>query len=190
MSRIGHTNNRHPLCPECGYNLVATVANEGRTCPECGCAFEPHELTREVRPGDWTPMRGLGNLARRQAIKALALGLIITGVFGVLQLLLEGPINRSVGVFSIFLLVGLLFVTAIVGAISGSVLARDANEHAGMDGAPVAIVGIAMTAAMMSAVVLTLTMTLGLTIAPPTGIVVVATGVAAITLVRRAVFEE
>ena len=30
---------RHPLCPSCRYDLVVTVEEGGRTCPECGTAI-------------------------------------------------------------------------------------------------------------------------------------------------------
>ena len=190
MSRIGHTSNRHPLCPECGYDLVATVAQDRRTCPECGREFEIHELRREVRRDDWTPARGLLKLTRIQSLKAIALGLVFAGVFGLLQILLEGMIRQTTGIISVFLLIGLLIVTAVVGGIAGAVFSKDANEQAGMDGIVVAVIGIIVTAIMMTAVVVAVDLTFGFTIAPQTGVVLIATMVASITLIRRAIFDD
>lgn len=45
---------RHPLCPNCDYDLVATLAANKRICPECGEAFELGDLKYESRPGDWS----------------------------------------------------------------------------------------------------------------------------------------
>ncbi|TVQ55183.1 MAG: hypothetical protein EA377_03915 [Phycisphaerales bacterium] len=190
MSRIGHTSNRHPLCPECGYDLVATVAQDGRTCPECGYEFEIHELRREVRRDDWTPARGLLNLAKIQGLKAIALGLIVAGVLGLLQILLEDTIRQAAGIISIFLLIGLLIVTAIVGGVAGAVLSKDANEQAGMDGIIVAVMGIIITAITITVAVVAVDLTFGFTIAPMTGVVLIATMVASITLIRRAIFDD
>jgi len=63
---------RHPLCPECKYDLIATVAAGRSICPECGYEFEAWELRGEKRPGEWTPLIGL-----RRAVISLALRSLI-----------------------------------------------------------------------------------------------------------------
>jgi len=50
---------RHPCCPECGHDLSGTIEGGGRSCPECGRAFEVNELPRRGLPGAWTAARGL-----------------------------------------------------------------------------------------------------------------------------------
>lgn len=50
---------RHPHCPECKYDLIATVETGRRICPECGYEFEMYELSGEKRPGEWTIWIGL-----------------------------------------------------------------------------------------------------------------------------------
>ena len=69
-SRIGHTSRRHPLCPHCGYDLVATVADEGRVCPECGREFRREELPRAPAPDEWTPARGLLRLVLAVTVRS------------------------------------------------------------------------------------------------------------------------
>ncbi len=58
---------RHPLCPACGYDLVATLAADKRVCPECGEGFSPSQLDWERRPGDWTALTAI-----RFGVRALA----------------------------------------------------------------------------------------------------------------------
>jgi predicted RNA-binding Zn-ribbon protein involved in translation (DUF1610 family) len=76
VSRIGHTTSRHPLCPSCGYDLVATIDAGKRICPECGEAFELHDVIRAARPGDWTLARGIGRLLLRLAWRG-AIALVV-----------------------------------------------------------------------------------------------------------------
>ena len=45
---------RHPLCPACGYDLVASIAAKKRVCPECGETFTLEDVNWERRAGDWT----------------------------------------------------------------------------------------------------------------------------------------
>lgn len=48
------------ICPECGYNLQGLP--EAR-CPECGCQFDPDELTAREQEGPRWPAKGLVVLA-------------------------------------------------------------------------------------------------------------------------------
>lgn len=71
---------RHPLCPACGYDLVATLAADKRVCPECGEPFSPSQLNWEIRPGDWsaaTAIRfGVRALAKRTLLATIAAALM------------------------------------------------------------------------------------------------------------------
>lgn len=64
---------RHPLCPECKYDLIATVEAGRRICPECGYEFEMYELRGEKRPGDWTFQIGLRNTVISLILRSLVI---------------------------------------------------------------------------------------------------------------------
>jgi len=66
---------RHPLCPSCDYDLVATLAANRRICPECGEEFELGDLKYEWRQGDWS-----NTVAIRRGLLALCSRLLI-GLF-------------------------------------------------------------------------------------------------------------
>ena len=63
----------HPLCPECKYDLIATVEAGRRICPECGYEFEMYELRGEKRPGDWTFQIGLRNTVISLILRSLVI---------------------------------------------------------------------------------------------------------------------
>jgi hypothetical protein len=134
MSRIGHVNARHPLCPSCGYDLVATIDAGNRVCPECGLEFQLDELDREVRPEDWTIGRGVRRLAMVVAYRALLMMAVWVGVVWGIDLLLHviGP-NVPAAIRLILLLIGGIAIFALAGWV-GAFLARDANEEAGFSG--------------------------------------------------------
>lgn len=64
---------RHPLCPECKYDLIATVEAGRRICPECGYEFEMYELRGEKRQGDWTFQIGLRNTVISLILRSLVI---------------------------------------------------------------------------------------------------------------------
>jgi 4-hydroxybenzoate polyprenyltransferase len=106
----------HPLCPNCGYDLVATIDAGRNVCPECGCEFEGHELKRAVLPEDWTIARGLG------------WGLALWGIATAAAWLAAG---RNWRIAMVTYLVAMLLLLAS-GAVIGRVLAKNMDEIAGL----------------------------------------------------------
>ncbi|MHC4217762.1 MAG: hypothetical protein ACYSU7_04820 [Planctomycetota bacterium] len=159
VSRIGHTPRRHPTCPHCGYDLVATVDAGGRVCPECGYEFELSELGRSAMPGDWTPARGLRRLVAVVAIRAAVCLVVWTVLLVALSMLCGGV--RSVApagvLMAVWVCCGVLVL--ISGAVVGAVVGRRLEEAAGFRApfllavpiiaAAVAIVGGATLAAVV-----------------------------------------
>jgi hypothetical protein len=116
---------RHPLCPGCKYDLVATVQANRRVCPECGYEFEMYELSGEKRPGDWTFGIGL----RRAFIFLLVRSLLILPVWVaivclVMPLLSMFPV--SIGAFA-----GIAIILALPGCMIGYLLGSKLSEYAG-----------------------------------------------------------
>jgi hypothetical protein len=60
---------RHPLCPYCHYDLIATVADNNRTCPECGAHFNLDELHYQPAESDWSARDALSALMRATALR-------------------------------------------------------------------------------------------------------------------------
>src|SRR5687768_5415628 len=75
QQRVIQTTRRHPLCPYCGYDLVATVADGKRICPECGSDFALSDLQYQQFAGDWTfrsaLTRGVGVIFARAILASL-----------------------------------------------------------------------------------------------------------------------
>ena len=66
------SNSRHhPLCPDCGYDLLGSVDARRRVCPECGYEFTLDELSRRGRTGDWTPAHGYRRAVTVLLVKSL-----------------------------------------------------------------------------------------------------------------------
>ena len=116
---------RHPLCPYCRYDLVATVHGGGNTCPECGESFEPHELLREHRPGDWTERTGLVTLFTSLLLRSI-IGLGIWALW--LWLVSLIPITHALLI--VVILAGHIIVAVIVAKIMWTRL----RERCGFDG--------------------------------------------------------
>jgi hypothetical protein len=190
MSRIGHTTKRHPLCPECGYDLVATIADGRDVCPECGFQFEMHELVREVRPEDWTPWRGLRRMGLVLAARAVVVFLGWSVILWVTNALLAivGPAVSGFG--RVMLLLGAAVIIFAAGGAVGHLLARRAEEHAGfmspLLGAVITIVAWAVI--LLGVSVVQATGTLGAT--SSTGVVIVAGGFALFFIIRTLYFSD
>lgn len=134
---------RHPLCPGCRYDLVATVDVGGRVCPECGEEFEPHELLREVRPGEWTEFGGVKKLAQILAIRiAIALPIWLMWIY-----LVSGGI--FVGATSVWLLF-LLVVHLGLGGLLGRIVWKELPERSGFDGLFPFVAAVAALAATLA----------------------------------------
>lgn len=78
------SSQRHPLCPECGYDLfgIMTPMTRSIVCPECGEELDPRDLLRERRPGEWTIWIGLRAAALSLVIRCLiALPFVIGSLY-------------------------------------------------------------------------------------------------------------
>jgi hypothetical protein len=118
-------SRRHPLCPECRYDLIATVAAGRTTCPECGYEFEAWELRGEKHAGEWTPLVGLRRAVISLAIRSLIILPLWAGlVWGLTPLLLMFPLG--IRVFG-----GIAILLAIPGCLIGHVLASGLADRAG-----------------------------------------------------------
>jgi hypothetical protein len=132
---------RHPLCPACGYDLVATVAASKRICPECGAAFELADLNYEVRKGDWTASTALGRALRVLFVRSLWATAATCG------LSIAGAWMHSIGAPRL-----LPFLIAVLGAcLLGLIYSRHLTDQAGFEG-PALIIG-ACVAALATALI-------------------------------------
>ncbi|MHC4966832.1 MAG: hypothetical protein ACYTGE_18240 [Planctomycetota bacterium] len=158
-SRIGHTSRRHPLCPHCGYDVVATVAERGRACPECGGELDPSELRRAALPGDWTPARGLRRLVIVVAARAAVCLVAWTAVLVLCPLLCGWLSTAAPGAVHFVVRLACGALALLGGAVIGAVVGRRMDEVAGFRlpllplvpviGAAVAILGGAALATIM-----------------------------------------
>ncbi|MCP3904162.1 MAG: DUF1129 domain-containing protein [Planctomycetes bacterium] len=124
---------RHPLCPECRYDLIATVDAGGSVCPECGCAFERHELLHEVRPGDWTVGRGMRRVAVFLLVRGIVCALFWTAIVaGLSALAVAFDAVPKATRWGIELVCGLTIIAT--GASIGYFMAKDTAERAGFAG--------------------------------------------------------
>jgi hypothetical protein len=133
VSRIGHTTKRHPTCPECGYDLVGTVADGGRVCPECGTEFTREELEQAPAPGEWTPMRGLRRFLIIVGVRSAAcfpgwVGLLV--LVSILCAWGEGLGSRTEAVMVWLLCAGLVLAGgAVIGVVTGWRIDEAAGIH-------------------------------------------------------------
>ena len=66
-------HHRHPVCPQCRYDLFGSVHADRTTCPECGHTFDAHDLPRAPRADDWRLQDGLIRVAVMCAVRGLLL---------------------------------------------------------------------------------------------------------------------
>jgi hypothetical protein len=135
MTRFEHTPRRHPLCPQCRYDLVSTVTTGTNVCPECGYAFERKELRHEVLPGDWTFGKGMRTAAGWLVLKTIIAGAAWCGVLwlsSVIPLIYMSCYGAALA----------LAIGAALGAIIGARLV----DQAGFAGPVVTGLGIAAAA--------------------------------------------
>jgi len=190
MSRIGQTSTRHPLCPNCGYDLVATVDAGGTVCPECGYAFELHELGREVRPDDWTLARGLRRLALALGVRVVACFIGFTAILWAADALINalGPkVPMGMKVMLIFVAAVTIFTA---GGGVGHILARDAEERAGFVSPLLAVVITLVGWVVIIFSVVTVQMLGGLAGGTSAGVILVSAGFSFIAVIRALYFGE
>ncbi len=111
---------RHPLCPECEYDLIATVDAGHRTCPECGLEFSLYELLNNTLPGDWTIARGF----RRVLLRCVARGVIFVPTWMLIHAINLFLVDR-VSAFVV------PFLTALAGLLTGYYTVRRISDVAG-----------------------------------------------------------
>ena len=189
-SQVGHTQRRHPLCPYCGYDLVATLAHDGRRCPECGSDFELHELHRSTAPGEWTPMRGLRNLGLallwRCGLAAVVWAAALAGMEWIFSLLRQWVAGWGIVAWVVVLGGALCFIAGIAGARIG----RHLEEIAGFAGMTLylATVGSIIVAFIIGSTALSVTGLLGFNAAFALGVIFGAFASAA--AVRQILLED
>lgn len=189
-SRIGHLTRRHPLCPSCGYNLVATVAENRRVCPECGEPFELHELHRTVAPDDWTLLRGL-----RWATPVLLLRItLLTPAWtaGLLILrLIETAFTHWFGTgAAVFMVVVVPILVGAGGVMTSVVLGRGLNDRLGFDGFGVAVICIAAALLTIGLGVVLAGLCPWPLIAAPVGILILGGFFALVPPIRAVLLDE
>jgi uncharacterized protein (DUF983 family) len=105
------SRSNHPLCPGCGYDLVATVHAGRPVCPECGCDYRAIERERQPR----TPVALALLVKTALCTPALAI------VFAIMK-----PVTATVSfwlVVLIFALTGFGLAVVVLRNLSAAVLA-------------------------------------------------------------------
>ncbi len=173
------SKRRHPLCAECGYDLVGTVEADRRTCPECGVEFELADLVHERLPGDWTPWRGLRRAALRLGLKSAVCVPVLVGLMVLVSFVFSSP--PFVPAFLVF---------AVAGVALGVVLGHRLFEHAGFVSAWVTGLGIALAWGVAGAAVAIGALIRPLPGWPAAASLFIAGGFATVSMVRQAFLEE
>jgi ribosomal protein S27AE len=130
-SPVGHAKRRHPLCPSCGYDLVATIHEGKWICPECGEEFNLDDVRREVWPGNWTFPVGLRKLLISLLVRSVVAAIVWSSgtwfTFWFTRLFPAGTF-RSRAMLIIYLL------GAGFGAVVGLIESRRLTDRAGFAG--------------------------------------------------------
>lgn len=179
-----HAGPRHPLCPSCRYDLVATVEQNRRICPECGYEFELDELIHQPRPGEWTVGVVLRRMVLHLAVRGTA-SLVIWSLWMAAMgwLLTRWNMTLPVGI-------GLAVANVIIGVIIGRVMWGRFYAYIGSDDGVLAavVIGGAWAAIWLGSLIIGL---LGGVSSAEAGFAVVSGGVAATAvLVKDAFFSE
>ncbi len=127
--RFNERIRRHPLCPKCRYDLVATIDANKRICPECGYEFSLNELIRAPREGDWTPATGLRDAAMQVLVRMLMLLPIWAAAYGLISIGIATIPGPGWGMMTIVILVFFMFIP---GMVIGKMIAKELTETAGM----------------------------------------------------------
>ncbi len=118
----------HPLCLDCGYDLLGTVQGGGRVCPECGVSFTLAELA-EGRTATWTPAYGYRRVVTILAVRSLVCLPVCTGLAMLVTPALYSPPYW-----------GVVLILSIAGFGLGFVLCFDLPAHARLDSPMLAVV--------------------------------------------------
>src|SRR5687768_16806507 len=115
---------RHPLCPYCHYDLIATVADNKRVCPECGAEFNLDELHYQPAESDWSMGEAIVTLSRSIALRG-CLALIAWMILAAAANLLSN-IPAMLGLIP-------LMIGAAGGYLLGRILIEGLSEQAAFD---------------------------------------------------------
>jgi len=121
----------HPLCPDCGYDLVGSVHAGGRVCPECGCNFTISELARAAKQ-NWTPAIGYRRGVTSLIVKSLIILPVCTGLLWLVTPALWAPPYW-----------GVVFMLAIAGFVVGFVACLNLAERTGLTSPMIGLVAAA-----------------------------------------------
>jgi hypothetical protein len=110
----------HPLCSDCGYDLVGSVRGGGRVCPECGCDYTIGQLARALQQ-NWTPAIGYRRAVTSLVIKSLIILPVCTGLLWLVTPALAA--SRYWGV---------VLVLAIAGFVLGYIACLNLVERTGL----------------------------------------------------------
>jgi hypothetical protein len=110
----------HPLCPDCGYDLVGSVRGGGRVCPECGCDYTIGQLARAVQQ-NWTPAIGYRRAVTSLVIKSLIILPVCTGLLWL--------VTPALGASRYW---GVVLVLAIAGFALGYIACLNLVERTGL----------------------------------------------------------
>ena len=130
---------RHPLCPECKYDLIATVDSGRKVCPECGYEFEMYELRGEKRPGDWSFQIGLRNTIISLVIRSLIILPLWAAIIWIMSTYLA-----NFGRFN-------LIILPFLGMAMGYGFSTKLTDHAGFTGTILMFIAWAFAIAMLIA---------------------------------------
>ncbi len=122
---------KHPLCPDCGYDLVGSVHTGGGVCPECGCEYTRREVARIARQ-QWTPAIGYRRAVTSLTIKSLILLPLCTVLLCLVTPALWLPPYW-----------GAVLVLAIAGYVFGFVVCLNLHERTGLAGPVLGLVAAA-----------------------------------------------
>ena len=181
---------RHPLCPECGYDLVATVDAGHRVCPECGCEFEIGELRQAVLPEDWTAGRGLARASLRLLVRAVPCLLVWTGLlWAVIAVAAWISVGRHWFVVLVAYL-GALLILVVTSLGIGRVLAKGMDEEAGVVSIAVAALVTAFACAVIVAGAFAVSLVLPAAGRGIWGVAAISCGAALLVIIKTHFFED
>jgi hypothetical protein len=169
---------------------VATVAEDRRTCPECGYLFEPLELSRQALPGDWTLWRGL----RRLAIVLMIRGLFCLVAWSILILLVDltvaGAVQPNSSVLGLAIMIGLCALVGFAGGVVGDRIALRLGEIAGFQSIFVTSAAIATAWIVIVAGTMLVELLHPISVSNPSVLVFIGGGIAMVWIMRAALAEE
>ena len=122
---------KHPLCPDCGYDLVGSVHMDKGVCPECGCEYTRRELARTIQQ-QWTPAVGYRRAVTSLMVKSLIILPLCTVILCLATPSLYAPPYW-----------GAVLVLAIAGYVLGFVVCLNLPARTGLAGPMLGLVAAA-----------------------------------------------